>query len=55
VCAEGVEDARVRDQLRDAGAGLGQGYLFSPALPAAELERWLHEAQAAPGPDALAS
>jgi diguanylate cyclase (GGDEF)-like protein/PAS domain S-box-containing protein len=55
VCAEGVEDARVRDQLRDAGAGLGQGYLFSPALPAADVERWLREAQVTPGRDALAS
>jgi diguanylate cyclase (GGDEF)-like protein/PAS domain S-box-containing protein len=34
--AEGVETAEQFDTLRDMGAGLGQGYLFSPPVPAEE-------------------
>ena len=38
VIAEGVETASQQDCLRDLGCGWGQGYLFSPAVPATNLE-----------------
>jgi diguanylate cyclase (GGDEF)-like protein len=38
VIAEGVETANQQACLRDLGCGWGQGYLFSPAVPAAGLE-----------------
>ncbi|QDF98923.1 bifunctional diguanylate cyclase/phosphodiesterase [Azoarcus sp. DD4] len=41
VVAEGVEDGLQRQLLKDQGYHVAQGYLFSPPLPAAELERWL--------------
>lgn len=37
VTAEGVETIEVRDHLRDAGCDLAQGWLYSPALPGADL------------------
>jgi diguanylate cyclase len=37
VVAEGVETAEVRDRLVAMGCELGQGFLFSPALPADEV------------------
>jgi len=36
--AEGIETERQLDFLRSVGCPLGQGYLWSGALPAAELE-----------------
>lgn len=36
--AEGVERPEQRDGLRDLGCELGQGFMFSPALPAADFE-----------------
>ena len=41
VVAEGVEDAKTLDLLRDIGCDYAQGYYFSPPLPAAEFEAWL--------------
>lgn len=39
--AEGVEDGRTADQLADSGCDEAQGFFFSKALPASELETWL--------------
>jgi diguanylate cyclase (GGDEF)-like protein len=39
--AEGVEDWGTWDRLARLGCGAAQGFLLSPALPAAEFERWL--------------
>ncbi len=41
VVAEGVETAAQRDLLRAAGCDYAQGYFFSGALPAGQLERLL--------------
>jgi diguanylate cyclase len=41
VVAEGIETAAQHDWLVGHGIRDGQGYLFSPALPVAELEQWL--------------
>jgi len=41
VIAEGVETQEQRDFLADHGSHVCQGYLFSRALPLAELERFL--------------
>ena len=38
VIAEGVETASQHEMLTDLGCPWGQGFLFSPALPAAELQ-----------------
>jgi diguanylate cyclase (GGDEF)-like protein len=38
VVAEGVESERQREFLREIGIGIGQGYLFAPALEPDELE-----------------
>lgn len=38
VIAEGIETAMQRDLLAAAGCDYGQGYLFSPPLPAAQFE-----------------
>jgi len=52
--AEGVESAEQLALLRDMGCEQAQGFLFAPALPAAEFERrcrergWLEGAPAAP-------
>ena len=43
VVAEGVERPAQAAGLRALGCHLGQGYLWSPAQPAADLERWLRE------------
>ncbi|NMG67992.1 EAL domain-containing protein [Azoarcus indigens] len=43
VVAEGVEDSTQQELLKAQGYHVAQGYLFSPPLPAAELERWLRE------------
>lgn len=40
VVAEGVERTDTAQQLLDAGITLGQGFLWSPALPASELAAW---------------
>ena len=41
VVAEGVETPQQMDLLLAQGCALQQGFLFSPALPAAEFERWV--------------
>lgn len=41
VIAEGVETENQRKLLEEGGCRLAQGYLFSRALPEAELSRWL--------------
>uniref|UniRef100_UPI00293D4746 putative bifunctional diguanylate cyclase/phosphodiesterase n=1 Tax=Janthinobacterium sp. TaxID=1871054 RepID=UPI00293D4746 len=45
IVAEGVETAEQMRFLRDLGCDQLQGYLFSPAVPAAEFERMLREGQ----------
>jgi diguanylate cyclase (GGDEF)-like protein len=56
--AEGIETVEVAQVLRDAGIELGQGFLYSPALPEQQLVDWVR-AQAAgsltPHPPGLAS
>jgi EAL domain-containing protein (putative c-di-GMP-specific phosphodiesterase class I) len=41
VVAEGVESAETLRSLERLGCDVAQGFLFSPALPAEELEAWL--------------
>ena len=41
VVAEGIEDRGTADRLRAAGLLLGQGHLWSPAVPPQDLEPWL--------------
>lgn len=41
VVAEGVETPQQMEALLAQGCKLQQGFLFSPALPAAEFERWV--------------
>jgi diguanylate cyclase (GGDEF)-like protein/PAS domain S-box-containing protein len=48
VVAEGVETPAQRDALLLVGCRLGQGYLFSPPIPADEALAWLVDATAAP-------
>ncbi|VVE87325.1 sensor domain-containing protein [Pandoraea bronchicola] len=43
VVAEGVEDEAQRNLLVAQGYRVAQGYLFSPALSAGDLERWLEQ------------
>ena len=43
VVAEGVESLRQMHVLRDLGCGVMQGYLFSGAKPAAEIDAWLEQ------------
>lgn len=43
VVAEGIETADVAAQLQAAGCDIGQGYYFSPPLPAAEFQRFALE------------
>ena len=43
ITAEGVEEPAVRDHLRRLGCRRAQGYLFSRALPPAELSAWARE------------
>lgn len=38
--AEGIEDAATAARLREMGCDLGQGFLYSPPVPLAELEAW---------------
>ena len=40
VVAEGIETSEHRDALRELGCELGQGFLWSPPLPADELAAW---------------
>jgi predicted signal transduction protein with EAL and GGDEF domain len=39
--AEGIESVDVLEAVRTLGADVGQGYLFSPAMPPASFEAWL--------------
>ena len=41
VIAEGVETAEQLEILQSLGARMGQGFLWSRALPDSDLERWL--------------
>ena len=43
VLAEGIETSAQLDRLRDIGCDLGQGFLYSPAVPASELPALLHQ------------
>jgi diguanylate cyclase (GGDEF)-like protein/PAS domain S-box-containing protein len=43
VVAEGVETAEQRDRLRALGCRFGQGFLWSPAVPAARLRQTMDE------------
>ena len=43
IVAEGVEDQSTADRLLAAGVQLGQGLLWSGALPASDLELWLEQ------------
>jgi diguanylate cyclase (GGDEF)-like protein/PAS domain S-box-containing protein len=45
VVAEGIEEAAQRDELWSMGCGLGQGYLYSRPVPAAELLSLLNDAR----------
>jgi diguanylate cyclase len=49
VVAEGVETRPVRDRLVELGCELAQGFLFSPPLPAAELDLGLPDAASPAG------
>jgi EAL domain-containing protein (putative c-di-GMP-specific phosphodiesterase class I) len=40
VLAEGIEDERTCAMLREAGCDLGQGWLFSKALPLSQFQSW---------------
>ena len=50
--AEGVEDEATAGQLALSGCDQSQGFFFSEALPAAELERWLDQRDLVPTTDA---
>jgi EAL domain-containing protein (putative c-di-GMP-specific phosphodiesterase class I) len=43
VMAEGIENQDQLDRLRELGCTTGQGFLFSPAVPPAELEAMLRK------------
>jgi diguanylate cyclase (GGDEF)-like protein len=43
VVGEGIETCEQYHMLREMGCHVGQGYLFSPAVPAAEFSRMLRE------------
>ena len=42
IVAEGIEQAEQVNALHDLACRLGQGYLFSPPVPADEIGRWLN-------------
>ncbi|HYO18752.1 MAG TPA: EAL domain-containing protein [Dermatophilaceae bacterium] len=46
VVAEGIEEASQRDELWSMGCGLGQGYLYSRPIPAANLLSLLNDGRA---------
>jgi diguanylate cyclase len=46
VLAEGIEDERTCTMLREAGCDLGQGWLFSKALPLSQFQSWSIELNA---------
>jgi predicted signal transduction protein with EAL and GGDEF domain len=43
VIAEGVENLRQQDVLHRLGCSLMQGFLFSKAIPADEVQPWLEQ------------
>ena len=45
VVAEGIETDRQRDELTASGCHVGQGYLYSRPVPAADLLQWLAQRQ----------
>ena len=46
VLAEGIEDEMTATLLREAGCDLGQGWLFSKALPLSQFQTWSLERNA---------
>jgi len=48
VVAEGVEDQATHAELQALGCDLGQGYLYSPALPPDDLPGWLEHSTPIP-------
>jgi EAL domain-containing protein (putative c-di-GMP-specific phosphodiesterase class I) len=58
VVAEGIEAAITSRILLDCGIRLGQGYLFSPPMPAADFRTWqtgFSEREMPPGGNLLAT
>jgi EAL domain-containing protein (putative c-di-GMP-specific phosphodiesterase class I) len=53
VVAEGVESEWAAQYLSAAGYDYGQGYRYSPALPAEECRRWIVSFNAAATADQL--
>jgi EAL domain-containing protein (putative c-di-GMP-specific phosphodiesterase class I) len=49
VIAEGVENEDTATRLRELGCDVGQGYLWSPALPLPEFRSWFAARQRARG------
>ena len=45
VVAEGIENDAALTTLQELGCDYGQGYLFSPALPADQFEQWAKQWQ----------
>ena len=43
VIAEGIENAESLEMLKAVGCDVGQGFLFSKAVPQDELRAWLAE------------
>ncbi|MGA3148678.1 MAG: EAL domain-containing protein [Acidimicrobiales bacterium] len=41
--AEGIEDARTRDELTSLGCDSGQGYLLARPMPSQEIGEWIRE------------
>jgi EAL domain-containing protein (putative c-di-GMP-specific phosphodiesterase class I)/ActR/RegA family two-component response regulator len=50
--AEGIENVRMWNRLRDAGCDIGQGFVFSPSLSAENLDSWVADWH--PPPEAAA-
>jgi EAL domain-containing protein (putative c-di-GMP-specific phosphodiesterase class I) len=41
IVAEGIEKQAQAERLSEMGCGLGQGYLYSPPVPASIIREWL--------------
>jgi EAL domain-containing protein (putative c-di-GMP-specific phosphodiesterase class I) len=53
VVAEGVETEAALEEIKAIGCDAAQGFVFSPALPAAELVRWVDAHSASDTPKAV--